>query len=167
MVAGEQRITAIGTVFDVRFEGAEVEVTLVEGIVEVQPDEPSAPTLTPTARRVKPVRLASGQSLRTSADGTNQPPAVETVDADQATLWRQGQVFFDDVPLSKAAAEMNRYSTVQIVVDDASLDVHRVNGMFRTGRQTTFVDAIEAYFPVNAEQTGDNRIVLNPKNGAN
>lgn len=166
VVAGEQRITAIGTVFDVRFEGTEIEVTLVEGLVEVQPDEASAPALTSSARRVEPVRLVSGQSLRTSATGTDQPPAVETVDADQATLWRQGQVFFDDVPLSEAAAEMNRYSTVQIVVEDASLDMHRVNGMFRTGRQTTFVDAIEAYFPVSAEQTGDNRIVLNPRNGA-
>lgn len=167
VVAGEQRITAIGTVFDVRFEGTEVEVTLVEGVVEVGPDDASSPALTPTARRAEPVRLASsGQFLRTSAAVTSQPPAVETVDADQATLWRQGQVFFDDVPLSEAAAEMNRYSVVQIVVEDASLDEHRVNGMFRTGRQTTFVDAIEAYFPVSAEQVNDNRIVLNPKNGA-
>ena len=166
VVAGEQRITAIGTVFDVRFEGTEVEVTLVEGVVEVGPDEASPPALTPKVRRAEPVRLASGQSLRTSATVTSQQPAVETIDAEQATLWRHGQVFFDDVPLSEAAAEMNRYSTVQIVVEDAELDIHRVNGMFRTGRQTTFVDAIEAYFPVSAERIGDHRIVLNPKNGA-
>ena len=165
VVAGEQRITAIGTVFDVRFEGTEVQVTLVEGVVEVTPDAAFAADLMPSAPDPEPVRLASGQWLRTSAVRTDQQPVVETVDADQATLWRQGQVFFDDVPLSEAAVEMNRYSTVQIVVEDASLDGHRVNGMFRTGRQTAFVDAIEAYFPVDAEQISDNRIVLNPKTG--
>ena len=162
VVAGEQRITAVGTVFDVRYDGNDVEVTLVEGIVEVAADVPIGTHLTAPAPEPQPVRMSAGQVLKTTAVATVAAPIVQTVDADRATLWRQGRVFFDDAPLSEAVREMNRYSTVQIVVDGDELDRHRVNGMFRTGRQTTFVDAVESYFPISAERIADNRIVLKP-----
>ena len=64
------------------------------------------------------------------------------------------------VALSAAVAEMNRYSTTTIVVADAALDRHRVNGMFRTGHQASFVEALAAYFPLTVEREADGRIAL-------
>ncbi len=37
---------------------------------------------------------------------------------DAATAWRRGQVILDDTPLSSAVAEMNRYSSLQLVVEE-------------------------------------------------
>lgn len=52
----------------------------------------------------------------------------------QALAWKRGEAVFDDVPLSKAVAEMNRYSRRPIVlVGDASVARRRVIGLFRTG----------------------------------
>ena len=163
VIAGEQRITAVGTVFDVRFEGDDVEVTLVEGIVEVEAEAPLGTHLVAPIETPAPIRMTAGQILKIKALATPDEPLLAAVDAEQATLWRQGRVFFDDAPLSEAVSEMNRYSQQQIVVADRTLDQYRVNGMFRTGRQEAFIDAVESYFPVTVEHDAQDRIVLKPK----
>ena len=54
--AGKTRVTAVGTVFDVRRAGEEVRVTLVSGAIDVQSNEASSP----------PRRIAAGQQVRVS-----------------------------------------------------------------------------------------------------
>jgi transmembrane sensor len=163
VVAGEQRITAVGTVFDVRYEGNAIEVTLVEGVVDVAPKEPVGANLNGPSPELATVRLNAGQRLVTTALATPSSPVVETADVETATMWREGRVFFEDAPLSEAVAEMNRYSTTAIVVADPGLDRHRVNGMFRTGQQGNFVEALEAYFLIQVERDANGRIVLSAK----
>ncbi len=165
VAAGDQRITAIGTVFDVRYEGSDVEVVLVEGVVEVEADVPLGTDLTEPTPKPQALRMNAGEHLKTTAVATRRAPVVEAVDVDRVTLWRQGRIFFDDAPLSEAVAEMNRYSTVQIALESAALDEYRINGMFRTGRPTAFVEAVEAYFPIYAEHGTDRQIVLRTRGG--
>lgn len=165
VAAGDQRITAIGTVFDVRYEGPKVEVVLVEGVVEVEADVPLGTDLTEPAPRPIALRMSAGEHLKTTAVATRRAPVVEAVDVDRITLWRQGRIFFDDAPLSEAVAEMNRYSTMQITLESIALDEYRINGMFRTGRPTAFVEAVEAYFPIYAEHGTDKQIVLRARGG--
>lgn len=159
VVAGNQRITAVGTVFDVRFEDGEVQVTLVEGVVDISA-EPVGGNLAAPGMSQKSARLVAGQQLITTAVATPSAPRVQRVNVENATIWQQGRVFFEDAPLSAAVAEMNRYSRTQIIVDDAALDRYRVNGMFRTGQQANFVEALEQYFPLEAAPIGDNQLVL-------
>lgn len=163
VMAGEQLITAIGTVFDVRLDGDDVQVTLIDGVVEVKAEAPLGTDLTGPVATPAPVRMTAGQTLVTKAIATPEPPVLEAADVERASIWRQGRVFFDDVPLSEAVAEMNRYSTTQIVVRDAALDKHRVNGMFRTGQQSNFVLALEQYFPLEVERDTNGRILLKAK----
>jgi transmembrane sensor len=160
VMAGEQRITAIGTVFDVRLDGDDVRVTLIEGVVEVKAEAPLGTDLAGSAGSPVPVRMTAGQTLVTKALATPEPPVVAEAEVERATIWRHGRVFFDDAPLSEAVAEMNRYSTTQIVVRDIALDRFRVNGMFRTGQQSNFVLALEQYFPLAVEHDPKGRIVL-------
>lgn len=159
VLAGKQRIRAVGTVFEVRYDGNKVQVTLVEGVVDVESDASLANKLIGQPRS-EPVRLTAGQTLKTSAIAAPAEPVIEMADVERATIWREGRVFFDDAPLSDAVAEMNRYSAVKIVLDTEDLDRFRVNGMFRTGRQGNFVEAISAYFPVVVEHESQKRIVL-------
>lgn len=163
VAAGEQRITAYGTVFDVRLDFNDVEVTLVEGVVEVAAKRTIGRLLTIPTHDSVPVRLAAGQKLLTTAVATHHAPKVERTNVERATIWREGRVFFEDVPLSEAVAEMNRYSTVEIVLSEETLGVYRVNGMFRTGQQTNFVNALESYYPLETERTDDSRILLRIK----
>lgn len=154
--AGSQRIRAVGTEFEVYFEGVEVMVTLIDGIVDVSLEDrvPGSDT--------EPVRLLAGQRLTAHAEKPTTHPDIESVDAALATIWQTGRVFFDDTPLRDAIKEMNRYSTLKIVLDDDSLGDLRVNGMFQSGRQVNFANALEAYFPLLAVRFSGNLIVLRP-----
>ena len=159
VIAGGQRIVAIGTVFDVRINGSEVAVTLVEGRVDVAPIV-KAGSVEPPA----PIRMRAGERLIThSTAGSVATPVVEPTDAKRATIWREGRVFFDKTKLSDAIAEMNRYSVVKIELDQDSLAEIPVSGMFRTGRQNSFVETLESYFPLKAEKMDDKTIVLREK----
>ncbi|MCY4477341.1 MAG: FecR domain-containing protein [Gammaproteobacteria bacterium] len=153
VTAGDHRVVALGTVFEVQFEGAGISVTLVEGTVEVSPVGENL------WNGGKPLRLLAGQRL-TADSARMDPPDIIFVDLEQAALWREGRVYFEDTPLSEAVAEMNRYSTLKIALDDTSLEDIRVNGVFQSGRQTNFAIALEAYFPVRAVRRNPDLIVL-------
>ena len=58
---------------------------------------------------------------------------------------------------------MNRYSVVKIELDQDSLAEIPVSGMFRTGRQNSFVETLESYFPLKVEKIDNNTIVLREK----
>ncbi len=146
VLAGDQRVVALGTTFDVRLNDRDVEVVLVEGkveIVDVQGTRQASAKL---------VQLESGERLVARAAA---PPVITRIDTGKATSWREGHVSFEDAPLIQAIAEMNRYSKIQIQANDPELAEYRVNGVFRSGQQARFVEALEAYFPVVAERDGD------------
>jgi transmembrane sensor len=156
VIAGDQRIEAIGTAFDVLYMNGQVKVTLVEGIVNV-----AAQTFNDAGQADDLfVQLEAGQSLVTAAVAPVEPPRIELTDTDLSTVWRNGRAFFEDSSLSEAVEEMNRYSHVQIRLEGEGLEHIRMNGMFRTGQQENFVDTLVAYYAIEAERLGDNVIVL-------
>ncbi|MBO9707964.1 MAG: FecR domain-containing protein [Caulobacter sp.] len=139
--AGPRTVTAVGTAFSVRREPRETTVVLTEGKVAVSNHE-SATTL---------AVLRPGQSM-VLVDGMRAGPP-QAIDLDGALAWRRGQVVFDNVSLADAAAEMNRYSTLQVVVADARLRSLRISGTFNTGESRAFVEAMQSYFPIRVRST--------------
>lgn len=125
VIAGSERIRAIGTRFVVRHDGERVAVTLLEGKVEVRKDGQQSPE--PVAALPKPAMLTPGERLTvTPAAAVIDRPRIETV-----TAWRQGNVMFDDQPLGEAIAEMNRYGGPQLVLADSDLAQLRISGVFK------------------------------------
>ena len=62
---------------------------------------------------------------------------------DQLMAWRRSEAVFDDVLLSDAVAEMNRYSRQPIVlVGGESSEGRRISGLFRTGDNVAFARAV-------------------------
>lgn len=139
--AGPRTVTALGTAFSVRREPRETTVVLAEGKVSVSNHE-SAQTL---------AVMHPGQTM-VLGDGLAVGAPV-AADLDRALAWRRGQVVLDNVALADAAAEMNHYSTLQVVVADARLRGLRVSGTFNAGDSAAFVEAVQSYFPVRVEKT--------------
>jgi transmembrane sensor len=172
--AGDREIVAVGTEFDVRLDADSVRVTLLEGRVEVERSGPvsSRPqTLDPGQQLVAELASVAGKAAGTStlaASAEKRRAAqhgeavVRTVDVGKFTSWREGRVFFEDLPLGEAVAEMNRYSAIQIKVDDSALSHLHVNGMFRAGEQEAFVAALQDYFLISVTRRGDAEIILAP-----
>ncbi len=153
VTAGPRRVTALGTAFDVRLDGAKVQVTMVEGRVAVEPTRPTVLQKLAAERE-----LVAGQRLVAALDDFGG--AVTRADADAATSWREGKVVFADTPLTEAVAEMNRYSATPILIGDPSLARYTVNGMFLTGQPSSFVGAVTAYFPIEARPHAGGGTVL-------
>lgn len=151
--AGGQRITALGTAFDVRLRSGELRVTLIEGEVAVESAEASGEAGGAEARRLRP-----GQQLLAAADA---PAVVRPANVEQAVSWRTGRVIFSDEPLGQVVQEINRYSRRKVVLDDPSLADLRVSGIFRAGSVDNFVTALDSAFPIasRSDQTRD-EIVL-------
>ncbi len=151
VTAGGRTVTALGTVFDVNLGENTLSVTLVEGRVTVNG--------LGSAARHSEIELSPSQQLIAVGDG---PEKIRSVDTAVETAWADGKVMFVDEPLLNAVTTMNQYSAQQIVADP-QLAEYRINGMFRVGNQESFIDALTAYFPIEARDSGDGRIVLAPR----
>jgi transmembrane sensor len=135
-------VTAVGTAFTVELREQKVQVTLFEGRI----------TLADGARPqvVEEIRPLEQVTLRSAA----AQPVVEQVDPRRALAWRDGKLFFNDEPLSEAAARMNDYSNTRITVEGPAANL-RVSGMFIAGQTGPFIEALEAYYPVRAWYTAE------------
>ncbi|HYD86121.1 MAG TPA: FecR domain-containing protein [Vitreimonas sp.] len=144
-------VTALGTEFDLSIERGALRVVLVEGRVAVAAH---GGLFDLGGRRTE---ISAGQALTVSPGGDIR---VLQADVERMTLWRHGRVSFADTPLPEAIAEMNRYSAAQIVLADPSMAQLRVNGVFRTGQQATFVRVLESYYPIEVREEPGGDLLL-------
>lgn len=141
--AGQARVTAIGTVFDVRRQGDVASVTLVSGVVDIGGGGQTQ-------------RMVAGHQARIS----NAGPVTKVVDAKAETSWVDGRIIFRDTPLSQAVAEVNRYLTAPVELDVGSRSSEPVNGVFKTGDRDAFVSTASEVFglQVSAGANGSVRL---------
>ncbi len=145
---GNHRFVAVGTAFDVRVDGEQVKITMVEGAVRVE------------RRDRNPKTITAGEQL--VADGSRQE-RVRTTDPERSTSWRRGQIIFESTRLADAIAELNRYSRAKIELADPALGDLRLSGAFATGRPTSFVEAVTTYFPIQVDHTDERTVVLSAR----
>ncbi|WP_184717648.1 FecR domain-containing protein [Caulobacter sp.] len=142
--AGGRLITVLGTRFDVASDAEGLSVTLLEGSVRV------------AAPGGDPVVLRPGQAL-VVAHGRTQ---VRQADEAATERWRETRAVFDDKPLSEAIVEMNRYSVLQLVIDDPQVAALRITGQFRVGDNARFARGLARLYPLRAVPDGPARLKL-------
>ncbi|WP_156447792.1 FecR family protein [Caulobacter sp. CCH5-E12] len=152
--AGDTRVRATGTRFEVRRIGQDVRVTLTQGSVEVVDRDAKAKTW----------RLRPGETLALKPAGASIATPT-SVDIQTATSWTTGTVTFQDVPLDEAVAELNRYSRDKIVLGDGAPRTRRVSGVFSTGDNDDFIAALSAYYGLQSDRKSNGDIELQPKGG--
>lgn len=176
----DRRLVAVGTAFDVRLDGGQIRVTMVEGTVRVERADGGRDSIAEHAAPGAPGPVAAGASGGTTFEPSTPAPKntevisageqlwvdqesrdhVGTADPERATSWRRGQLIFDAVRLGDAVAEINRYSETKIRLADAALADVRISGSFATGRTSGFVEAVTSYFPIDVAESSDRSVVL-------
>ncbi len=152
VLAGAQTVLATGTEFNVSRLGREIRVTLVEGEVVVT-GEPRPVTDGPT---LEPVKLRQGEQLVVSETGA--PEVDPNANLEKTNAWRIGKVMLDGDTLEEAVEQMNRYSRIRLSIASDDLKQYRISGVFHAGDTDAFVDAVEAYLPVEARRQSATRI---------
>lgn len=147
VAAGPVTVRAVGTQFDVRADSAEPEVTLVEGVVEVRRRGARPQTWT----------LHPGQELIAAPAA-----APARVDVAVVTSWTVGRIVFDDVPLSAAVAEINRYALHKIMLRAPAVAQSPVSGSFETGDTAAFVAAVSDLHGLRATPLPGGGVALDP-----
>lgn len=157
--AGPVRVTVVGTRFAVRHvhSGMDADSTVVaveSGRVRVAraaPAAPAAPVEGPArAAEAERVELTAGQSV--TADPAGHLQSVVGIAPGNVAGWRQGRISFNDVPLSDALMELERYGDTGLVVRDPSVAAMRLGGSVNLRQVGVFVQALPSLLPVRLEK---------------
>ena len=164
VTAAHRHIRALGTAFVVRSDDEHLTVTLVEGKVTVSSGA-SAAAATATTSAVEgshaTFTLAPGQRLIFAKNGlpTMDQPALERV-----TAWKRGQVSLDNTRLADAVGEMNRYSRIHLVIQDARTAAIPISGTFQAGDSEDFARAIVRTYHLELRARGGELVLAGPPN---
>jgi transmembrane sensor len=159
VIAGDNQVTAVGTAFEVRYEPDHIDVTLVEGKVNVtsiaEPLEFPASVSSSLSGSSKlsssGYAMTAGERLRVAKGG---PAKIDAPRVDAVTAWRRGEVMLDDMPLTDAIAEMNRYSKAALVIDEGRIATLHVSGIYHTGDSEGFAQTVAQLYGLQVTQEG-------------
>ena len=146
--AAAQRIVAARTSFDVRRDGDEVCVVLVQGSASIASRDVSLQH----HQVLKPGERLIARNEEAHIDKPNLVPLL---------AWQTGQAVFDNETVAGAIREMNRYSVIKIAVADPTVAKMRISGVYRVGDNTAFARSVATLLPVAVEYATDQvRLVI-------
>jgi transmembrane sensor len=158
VLAGDRKVVATGTAFNIDLAGPKVLVTLIEGRVLVYDAKGAAAEISqPQLPRPRQIALKAGEQLSLAPAAA---PVIAPVNIQQVTAWTAGQIIFENEPLASVVERVNRYGTVRIVIDDPAVAALRISGVFNAGDVAGAVDIITQYLPVQAVTREDGRLSL-------
>lgn len=149
VLAGDHRITDLGTKFIVQQSKERLKVSLLEGRAQLEtlngPDAQST--------ELTPGEVAVATAGKLSVTRVSIPAMTNELG------WRKGVLVFDDTTLADAVTEFNRYNVEKIVIDDPSILRMRVNGTFPVHARHDFAEVARAVFGLRAEDRGDQIVI--------
>ncbi|MBA8879010.1 FecR family protein [Phyllobacterium myrsinacearum] len=146
--ASQGSITALGTEFVVHLSPEDVTVAVQESAVSV------APRMDATAARIE-----AGEAISYGPSGLGD---IRRDASETETAWQRGKLIFEDQPLRKVIADLNRYRSGTIRITDKSLlDLH-VSGIFDISNPDGVLDAIIGTLPVKSIQLTRYLVLLRP-----
>jgi transmembrane sensor len=158
---------ALGTVFTVEFTDHKFRVAMMHGRVAVVPLNSGTDTVPVMERPFKDsdsgtnsatVELVAGEELEIGRDGRST--VIADADLEAATAWRKGKVVFRTERLADAVRRMNRYSHVQLEIEDPALADETVSGVFEAGDTQGFIAGVQLALPVVISYRGANTVRL-------
>lgn len=167
--AGGMDVRAVGTAFNVKLTGANLEVLVTEGKVLVAqssaasaaPRDDATSTTAPTAPVV--AELSAGHRTILPLAPVMVPPAIAAASAEEIHRlldWQPRLLDFNSTPLRAVVAEFNRRNDTQIFLADQSLETLPIVASIRSDNVEGFVRLLEATAGVRSERTQPGRITL-------
>jgi transmembrane sensor len=150
VTAGDAGAIAVGTQFDVYRKVGAIEITVAHGEIAVFTGEPSwlrSAVGIPAAVQ----RVTAGYQVRIDAGVMSAQPIH--VDLDQTLGWLQHKIVFEHRPLGEVAAEFNRYGSIPVEIEGATLRALPVSGMFDADDTESFVAFLQTLPGVKVERT--------------
>jgi transmembrane sensor len=139
VTAGAVTARAVGTAFTVRQADDRIVVTVTKGVVDVD-----RAAIGGSANGDK-LRISAGNRLSWSA---GSEPTLAPVDAEEALAWREGRLEYLEEPLGAVIADVNRYSSRQVIINSEAAKTLRFSGTVLTSATEDWLRALPSALPV-------------------
>lgn len=136
--AGNGRLRALGTAFDVRNSGDSVALVVTEHAVRVTHGESA-----------QVAEVEQGQGLQYGKQWLARPQAV---DVSAATAWRRDRLVFNERPLGEVVDELRRYHPGVIWLRDDELSSLPVTGIVGTADVMAQLQLLQQSLPLRVRQ---------------
>lgn len=158
VVAGDTIAEAIGTTFNVYRTQAGASVAVIDGKVAVTTPgalleaDDGGDAAAPVARTDDGrLLLEAGQKAEVANDSNTVRVAAANVKA--VSSWSVGQLIFEGESLNAIVKQFNRYNRVQIVVDDPSLGMTELSGVFDADDPESLIKTLEIMGGVSVDRS--------------
>ena len=167
--AGGVEVRAVGTAFNVKLAGSNLEVLVTEGTVHVSQQTPAAhAAITPSggpasATPVVLAALTAGQRTVIAVAPVIAPPVVvpaSTHEIAQLLDWQPRLLDFESTPLAEVVETFNRRNSLRLVIGDEELRALPIVASIRSDNVEGFVRLLEGTMGVKAERHAKGEIVL-------
>lgn len=149
VVAGDRRITDLGTAFAVRRDSGRLEVAVVEGRVQLDATD---------NQRQKSATLTSGDTAVATANSVSvrkEPNQKLTSELG----WRRGVLVFEHTTLADAVTEFNRYNREKLLIVDPVAGRRTIGATFHTNDIGAFTRLAKEVFGLRVEDRGDEIVI--------
>jgi transmembrane sensor len=136
VAVGDQRVTVVGTQFDILRHDGRITVTVSRGVVTVGPQAAKGSTA---------VRLTPGEQLQ-HREGAPTSTLVR-LDAGDVLAWRRGYLVYRGSSLAQVAADLNRYFEVPIQVEGGASGLS-FSGVLKLDSEDAVVRRLAAFLPI-------------------
>lgn len=151
VIAGNRRITDLGTQFSIRRDNDRLKVALFSGRAYL--DQTNNPASGSSAL-LKPgdVAIATNRGLKVSTEASRDLAA--------SLGWRSGTVVFDHTTLADAVTEFNRYSDHKLAVVDPSVGRITIGGTFEVRNVSAFADIVKHAIGLRIEERNGKTVIF-------
>jgi transmembrane sensor len=150
--AGEVRVTAVGTAFNVVRSEQAVTVTVTEGAVEVA-------RIVVGNEIATPVRVSMGERKIIAFSGPTEGDVRATTPV-AGTGWRNGRVEFTGATLADVLPLVNEYAPRTLVIDDPRVADLVYSGTILQQHVGEWIDSLPRIFPVRQVALADGTTTL-------
>ena len=148
VVAGDRRVTDLGTEFVIRRDTDRLRIAVVDGRIRLEAQDSTQP---PALLRKGDVVITSGRQTLVASRSTSE--------LTNDLAWRRGVLIFRHTPLAAAVDEFNRYNNEKLVIVDSAVARLTLNGTFHTGDVRQFTEVVQAVFRLRAENRGQETVI--------
>lgn len=140
--AGDTRVTALGTAFDVRYGALDTGVTVTEHTVLLETSGAGSPS----------VRVSEGEQA--TYDRASGKADIRQVDGLVGLAWKRGQLAVENAPLSYVLEEIGRHFSGRIVLAGSGLANRRVSGTITVSDTAAALSFIRQALGVSVTRIG-------------
>lgn len=161
VAAGPVDVTVVGTRFSVRHTPAlpgndGVRVAVEQGVVRVARRTGTLGDARPGEGEA--IQLTAGEQVVVRADGQLAAPAP--VPSEGIAPWRDSRLSFVNTPLAQALAELERYGSTGLTVQDPAVAALRLSGTFDPRDTQTLRQVLPSALPVRLQPQADTTEVV-------